>query len=61
MNPSDPDQVQPQTRPSLLTWLLGGLGQRALHRPAVRVVPPADPTLVVLLQGADFLVTANVL
>lgn len=47
--------------PSPLTWLLGGLGQRALHRSAVGIVPTADPTLVILLQGANLLVTADVL
>lgn len=47
--------------PIPLTWLLGGLGQRALHCPAVGIVPPADPTLVILLQGANLLVTADVL
>lgn len=45
----------------LLTLLLGGLGQGALHRPAVGVVPAADPALVLLLQGAHLLVAADVL
>ena len=37
---------------SFLTWLLWGLGQGALHCPAVGVVTPTDPTFVLLLQGA---------
>lgn len=54
--------VNPLPNPaSPLTWLLGGLGQRALHRPAVGIVPTTDPTLVILLQGANLLVTADVL
>lgn len=46
---------------SFLTWLLWGLGQGALHCPAVGVVTPTDPTFVLLLQGSDLLVAANML
>lgn len=43
----------------MLTRLLGGLPQRPLHGPAVRVVPTADAALVIRLHGSHFFVTTK--
>lgn len=39
--------------------MLGGLPQRPLHSPAVRVVPTTDTALVIRLHGSHFFVTTK--
>lgn len=47
------------TEPAVLTCMLGGLPQRPLHSPAVRVVPTTDTALVIRLHGSHFFVTTE--